>query len=291
MTPHLAHEPLSREQIVAATNIVSDVLGASALGVYLYGSAVAGGLRPASDLDVLVVSRRSLKGNERKAIIEHLLRISGHRAVGGPARPLELTILNRAAITPWRYPPSIELQYGDWMRADLERGELPKWPHPDPDAAILIETAWRAAVPLVGPPLATVLRSVPPADLGRAMVDSIPVLMPGIEEGTDIRNGLLTLARIWMTLGTGEIRSKAEAASWALMRLPHEHQSVLAHARAAYIGEVPEDWSEFAPRLRSHVDHVVERIQSLTTSSHPRCPSPTCPGASPDRPAGSSRRP
>jgi streptomycin 3"-adenylyltransferase len=96
------------------------------------------------------------------------------------------------------------------------------------------------------------------------MVDAIPVLMPGIEEGSDVRNGLLTLARIWTTLATGEIRSKDEAANWALAHLPYEHQSVLAHAGAAYLGEVPEDWSRLRPQLRPHVDHVVERIQSLT---------------------------
>jgi streptomycin 3"-adenylyltransferase len=86
--------------------------------------------------------------------------------------------------------------------------------------------------------------------------------MPGIEEG-DTRNGLLTLARIWTTLATGEIRSKDEAANWALARLPEQHRPVLAHARAAYLGEAPEDWRELALRVRPHVDHVVERIRTL----------------------------
>jgi streptomycin 3"-adenylyltransferase len=95
------------------------------------------------------------------------------------------------------------------------------------------------------------------------MVDSTPVLMPGIEEGNDIRNGLLTLARIWTTLATGEIRSKDEAAGWRLERLPEEHRAALAHACAAYLGEVTEDWRKLAPRLRAHVDHVVERIRTL----------------------------
>jgi streptomycin 3"-adenylyltransferase len=45
------------------------------------------------------------------------------------------------------------------MRAQLDRGELPKWPRPDPDVAILVEIARRVAVPLLGPPVAVV---VPP---------------------------------------------------------------------------------------------------------------------------------
>jgi predicted nucleotidyltransferase len=263
MTPYLTREPRSRAQIATAIDIVRDVLGDTVLGAYLYGSAVTSGLRPDSDLDILVISDRSLTGRERADLIRRLLPISGRRAVGGRARSIELTILARPALYPWRYPPSIEFQYGDWLRAKFERGELPEWPHPDPDVAVLVETARRAAVPLLGPPIAAVLESVPRADVVRAMVDTIPVLMPGIEEGDDIRNGLLTLARIWTTLATGEIRSKDEAATWALAHLPDEHRPVLAHARTAYLGEQPEDWRELGSRASLYVDYVVERIRTL----------------------------
>jgi hypothetical protein len=120
-------------KIAAVTDIIRDVLSDTALAAYLYGSAVAGGLGPDSDLDVLLVSGRSLGGDERAAIIQRLLPISGHRAVGGPAGSIELSIVAGPALTPWRYPPSTELQYGDWMRAKVERSELPEWRRPDPD--------------------------------------------------------------------------------------------------------------------------------------------------------------
>jgi len=137
------------------------------------------------------------------------------------------------------------------------------WPRLDPDAVVLIETARRAALPLLGPPAATVLETAPRADFARAMMDLIPILMPGIEEGDDRRNGLLTLARIWTTLATGEIRPKDEAADWALAQLPEEHRPVLAHARAAYLGEEPENWRDLEPRVRPHVDHLVSLIRTL----------------------------
>ena len=267
MTPSLAREPRSRDQIAATAQIVRDILGDAVLGAYLYGSAVAGGLRPHSDLDVLVVSSRSLEKHERAAIIQQLLPISGPGAIGGPARSIEITILARPALIPWRYPPHIELQYGDWMRAAIERGELPEWPYPDPDVTILVETARRAAVPLLGPPVAALTEPVPRADLVRAMADSVPILMPGIEEGDDIRNGLLTLARIWTTLATGEIRSKDEAADWALAHIPEEQRPVLAHARAAYVGEEPEDWRHLSPQVRPHVYKVVEHIRALAAEA------------------------
>lgn len=266
MTPSVALEPRSRDQIVAVTEIVREVLGDAVVAAYLYGSAVAGGLRPDSDLDVLVVSSRSLTDDKRAAIVERLLPISGRAAADGPARSIELTVLARPALSPWRYPASMELQYGDWMRAELERGEVPEWPRADPDVALLIETARRAAVPLRGRPARDVLDPVPQADLVRALLDAVPVLIPGIEEGDDRRNGLLTLARIWVTLASGEIVAKDRAADWVLARLPEEHRPVLAHARAAYLGEEPEDWSTLAPRVRPHLDHVLARIQSFTAA-------------------------
>ncbi|WP_149535295.1 aminoglycoside adenylyltransferase family protein [Siccirubricoccus phaeus] len=263
MTPSLLHEPRSRGQIVAATEILREVLGAEVVAAYLFGSAVAGGLRPGSDLDILAVSARSLTGGERSAIIRRLLPISGRNAIGGPGRSIELTIVARPALTPWRHPVTIELQYGEWMRAELEQGDAPTWPHPDPDAVVLIETARRAAVPLLGPPAVAILETAPRADLARAMLDLVPILLPGIEEGNDRRNGLLTLARIWTTLATGEIRPKDGAADWALAQLPAEHRPVLAHARAAYLAEAPEDWRDLEPRVRPHVDHVVALIRSF----------------------------
>ncbi|HEX7072971.1 MAG TPA: aminoglycoside adenylyltransferase family protein [Hyphomicrobiaceae bacterium] len=265
MIPALANEPESHAQIAATVDIVRDVLGEAVCAACLYGSAVAGGLRPSSDLDILVVSNQSLNSDAQAAIIRQLLPISGRHGIRGSARSLELSIVARSALVPWRYPPSIELQYGDWMRAEFERGKLPEWPKADPDVAVLVETARRASVPLFGEPISAVLEPVPRADLVRAMRDTVPVLMPGIEEGDDVRNGLLTLARIWTTLATGEIRPKDEAASWALTRLPEEHRAVLAHARATYRGETPENWSALGPRLRPHVDYVVARIDELAS--------------------------
>lgn len=263
MTPTLELEPRSREQIAAVANILRDVLGEAAIAAHLYGSAVVGGLRPGSDLDVFVVTTRSLTAEERAELVRRLLPISGRRAVDGPARSLEVSVVAQPDVRPWRYPPALQFQYGDWMRGEFERGQLPHWPYPDPDVVVLIETAHVASVPLFGPPARDVLDRVPRDDLVRAMVDAIPVLMPGIETGHDTRNCLLTFARIWTTLETGEIRPKDAAAAWVLPRLPEDHRPVLAHARAIYLGEAEERWDGLLDRVRPHVDYVVEQIRSL----------------------------
>lgn len=43
----------------------------------------------------------------------------------------------------------------------------------------------------------------------------------------DERNVILTLARMWQMMMTGEITPKDVAAAWAIPRLPKEHATLL----------------------------------------------------------------
>lgn len=244
-------------QTESIVRLVRDVLGTGVVGVYLHGSSVLGGLRPQSDLDVLVVSRRRTTAEERQALVGGLLKISGVYPRRGPDLPVELTIVVQSDVRPWRYPPRCEFLYGEWLRGEFERGVTPS-PEPNPDLALLITMAVRGNTPLFGPPPAEVLDSVPPEDLGRAIVAGVPGLLADLE--WDTRNVVLTLARIWTTLETGAIRSKDAAADWAITRLPPEHRPVLAHARAIYLGEEEEYWDDLRLRVRPYADYVVAAI-------------------------------
>ncbi|MBV2363188.1 aminoglycoside adenylyltransferase family protein [Streptomonospora nanhaiensis] len=253
------------DQAQETVAVLRRVLGPALAGAYLHGSAVLEGLGPHSDVDVFAVVHRPTTHRERRALVAGLLPISG-----APARPVELTVVAAADMRPWRYPPRREFQYGEWLRADYERGHVPE-PRPDPDLAPLVALVLRGDRPLYGPPPADLLDPVPDPDLRRAVAAGVPGLLAELEE--DTRNAVLTLARVWTTLATGEIRSKDAAAAWALERLPAEHRPVLARARAVYRGEHPEDWSDLRPALRAHAEHVAGVIAALA------------PGAA-DRPGG-----
>ncbi|MEU0585370.1 aminoglycoside adenylyltransferase family protein [Streptomyces sp. NPDC006132] len=216
------------------------VLGDSVLGVYAHGSATLGGLRPHSDVDVLAVVREPTTHGQRRALVEELLEVSGRGR-----RPVEMTIVVRDAVRPWRYPPACDFLYGEWLREDFERGVVPA-PGLSPDLAPVLTMVLLADAPLYGPRPAELLDPVPAADLRRAIVAGVPELMGELE--TDTRNVLLTLARVWSTLATGGIRSKDAAAAWAIERLPAAHRPVLAHARAVYLGEEREGWDDLDVR-------------------------------------------
>ncbi|WP_199815644.1 aminoglycoside adenylyltransferase family protein [Streptomyces griseus] len=247
-------------QVQEIVRLVGGVLGQDVIGTYLHGSSVLGGLRPASDVDVLVVSRRRMDEQDRRELLGGLLRISGSRH---NARPVEVTVVVQSEVRPWRYPPICDFLYGEWLRAEYEAGEVPR-PEPMPDLALLITMALTGDHPLAGPRPAQVLAPVPQADVVRASVAGIPGLLEDLD--SDTRNVLLTFARIWTTLATGEIKSKDAAADWALAQLPPEHRAALEHARRLYL-DCPyseESWSdELRARVRPHVARVLAEIDRL----------------------------
>jgi predicted nucleotidyltransferase len=255
------------DQAATIVSLLREVLGDAVLGVYLHGSAAAGQLHPDSDVDLLAVTARQTTEAERRELIERLLPISGRGDPTGRSRPLNLEIAVQADIRPWRYPPRLEFQYGDWYRPEFARGNLAPWESPNPDLAILLEMVLQADRPLFGPRPAELLDPVSPADLRRAMLDTIPALISYLDG--DERNVVLTFVRTWTALATGVMRSKDAAADWALPLLPAEHRPVLEHARAIYLGEAPEEWGDLMPRVRPFVDHVVGEIERVgrTTSS------------------------
>ncbi|MET7412692.1 aminoglycoside adenylyltransferase family protein [Streptomyces rubiginosohelvolus] len=240
------------------------VLGGNLIGAYLHGSSVLGGLKPASDVDVLLVSRKSMDEQERRALLEGLLSISGS---GDTARPVELTVGVQSEVRPWRYPPTCDFLYGEWLRAEYEAGTVPR-AEPMPDLALLISMTLTGDAPLTGPRPAQVLDPVPHADLVRASVAGIPELLDDLEG--DTRNVLLTLARIWATLATGRIMPKDAAAGWAVGQLPPEHRAVLEHARRLYLtcSYTEESWSEaLRTQVRPHVDGVLAEIERLSSGA------------------------
>jgi predicted nucleotidyltransferase len=254
-------EQADREQLDRVVELVGDVLGPDLVGAYLVGSAVLGGLKPESDLDVLAVTRRRTTRDQRRRLVERLLASSGQ----GGRRRIELTVVVESEVNPWRYPPRMDFQYGDWLRAQFEAGDPEPWPTTNPDLASLITMALLANRPLLGPPPADVFDPVPHDDLIRAITGELGALLDDLD--SDTRNVILTLARIWSTVETGAVRSKDAAADWALARLPEEQRAVLARARAIYVGEEEERWDDLRPRIRLHAEHVVARITPVAAAA------------------------
>lgn len=247
MVPEIAREAGRVVQLLAE--------GASA--GWLFGSAVDGGLRPDSDVDVLVVVDEPISEESRRAIVARLLTLSGEPGNDEGRRPLELTVVQRANLVPWRYPPVSELVYGEWLRQDFLRGTI-AGPTSDPDLAIVLHQVRQHSVTLWGDDADWPIAPVPRSALRRAIGDAQPGLLAGIDG--DERNVLLTLARMWMTLDTDEIAPKDVAAVWALQRLTPEQGELLALARLGYLGEVSDSWRDKSSRVAALVNLLGDKI-------------------------------
>jgi len=251
-------DPL-HEQLAAVVAPIKAVVGQDIVGIYLFGSAVVGGMRPGSDLDLFVVSRRSTTRDEQQWLVDLLARVSARRLRPSSWHPVELTIVVQAEVRPWRYPPRMDFQFGEWLRSDYDAGTLGSSTPLNPDVAVLISMVLLADRPLLGPRPAEVLPAVPFVDLTRAMLSGIDGLLEDLD--SDTTNVVLTLARIWSTSATGGIHSKDGAADWALARLPDEHRAVVARAREIYLGNEDERWDDLEARIRSAAEYVVREIQ------------------------------
>jgi streptomycin 3"-adenylyltransferase len=158
-------------QVQAILVGLHDLLGPELIGAYLHGSAVLGGLQARSDIDVLAVSATPLTHQQKERMIVRLLAVSGPDRDTVPPRPIELTIVVASEIRPWRYPPAVDFQFGEWWREEFEGGEADPWrSRIDPDLAVMIAIALRTDVPLTGPPASQVFDPVPQADFVQALL-------------------------------------------------------------------------------------------------------------------------
>lgn len=248
------------EEAVTALNILKRCLAKHLAGVYLYGSAVIGGLRPDSDVDILALTDCGLPEITRKDLTASLMEASGR--VGNPdgVRPLEVTVVNLRAIRPGRFPPRFEMMYGEWLRKDFEQGVLPR-PADNPDLAILLAQARESGVALLGAAPAEVLEPVPRQDIRRAIAESLPGLTESLKG--DERNVILTLARMWFTVSTGAFCSKDAAAAWAMPQLPPRHAALLDLAGKAYLGECEDHWEALQTQAASLAECMKKSVESM----------------------------
>lgn len=239
--------------------IIEDLLADKLLGLYLTGSAVDEGLRLCSDIDFLVIVDNSLSKAERRELCHKLLEISGEPGNLEGKRPLEVTVAVKRDIDPWSSFPFQDFQYGEWLRSQIEEGEVLDR-YMEPDLTIMLKSAFQKHEALLGPSLDQLISDIPDVCVREAIWNCVGEVV--LNTFGDERNSLLTLARMWSTLVTGKIVSKNAAATWALRHLPVEHQPPLQLAQQEYLGQTRvNDWREH----ERAVDGFLKYMLNVTT--------------------------
>lgn len=250
--------PEITNEAIQAQLVVEDVLGDSIIGIYLFGSAVVGGLKHESDVDILVAVSRPPGLLQRKALVARLMDVSGAIGSSQAIRPLELTVVSVSDVVPWQFPPRAEFVYGEWLREQFEAGSIPE-PACDPDLAIVLKKVRGNSLSLYGRGAAEVFEPVPIADIRRAIRHSLPTLLA--DAAGDERNVVLTLARMLLTAATGDIVPKDTAAEWAEGQAPPDHAVLLKYAREGYLGIIEDQWQDKHENFEALVSYMKNSIE------------------------------
>lgn len=249
-----------KQQLEDSLELLKMILGPDLLGVYLYGSSLVGGLQKYSDVDLFVVINRVTTSEEKNRLISNLLQISGIY-MKSIKRPIEMTIVQKAMVNPWQYPPHFDFQYGEWLRESFEKGIIAPWPGQEmSDLAIIVTQVLLKSKTLFGSEPEQLLAPVPYQDFMKAMLGDLDRLVDDLED--DTRNVLLTIARIWTTLETDAICSKPFAADWVMQHLPEVYQPVMMRAKSICIGAENEHWEDIELLIKPCADFIVNQINA-----------------------------
>ena len=250
------------EQVSQACAVIERHLASTLQAIHLYGSALDGGLKPYSDIDLLVTVSTRPDEAIRQALLLDLLTVSALPGGDKTLRALEVTVIAHDEVVPWHYPARRELQFGEWLRKDLLIGIF----EPavlDIDLAILLQKARQHSIALVGPAAEELFEQVPKQDFFKALTDTLKQWNSFADWSGDERNIVLTLARIWYSAATGSIVPKDVAADWVLERLPIEYQPILHEARQAYLGHSEDNLAVRTDQVAVFIPFVKSAIIDL----------------------------
>ena len=144
---------------------------------------------------------------------------------------------------------------------EFEHGNMEPWSTNEmPDLALLITQILLASNTLIGANPEQLFCKVPYKDFITAMIDACPNLISELD--SDVRNVLLTFARIWSTVETDTICSKLAAAVWVINHLPKKYRPVMERAKAIYNGEEEEHWNDIQELIKPCANFMLSKANN-----------------------------
>lgn len=249
------------EQLTNACNVIVGHLGNSVLAIHLYGSALEGGLKPCSDIDLFVTVKSAIDDALRRKLMEAFLHCSAYPGTKTDMRALEVTVVNYYDVVPWRYPARRELQFGEWLREDILKGVFEP-AQEDIDLTILLRKLSLASIPLIGKVASEIFEPIPEHDFKQALYSTLSLWQSESDWQGDERNIILTIARIWYSIQTGQIVSKEEAATWLIERIPLIYKPLVIQAKQNYLATDPEAFTPDAKEMNEFIYFAKQSIEN-----------------------------
>ena len=235
-----------------------EILKDNLVGIYLHGSAAMGCFQPKkSDLDLLIVVREPMTDAVKRQFMDMTLRLDAE----GPAKGIEMSIVQRDVCNPFVYPTPYMLHFSR-PHADLYRkdpdGYIRKMQGTDKDLAAHFTVIRSRGHCLYGLPAGEVFGAVPARDY----MDSLWYDVSGAEK--DIADHpmymILNLARVLAFVREKAVLSKREGGEWGLGNLPEEYRPLIRSALREY--ESGEDMRYDAGAAERYASFMLKQIAS-----------------------------
>lgn len=226
-----------RDFVINLLYKTKEILKEDFIGFYLHGSLAIGGFNSkSSDIDVLVITNKTMTVGTKRKLADLLLSFSNEPF------PVEISFLNEKQLNNWTHPCPFDFHYSEFWRGryqdDLSKstyqhlnGEVRN----DADLAAHITVLNHRGLSLEGPPINEVFPSVPRSHYISSIMGDFQECLENIEE--DPIYCVLNLIRVFWYLKEGVISSKQEAGNWGLSFLPKELGSTIQKVINSYADE------------------------------------------------------
>lgn len=241
---------------------IKKVLKEDFVGFYIHGSLSLGGFNPnCSDIDILVVTNKSMKVEIKRILAQYFLNQSTSPF------PVEISFLNKDQLKNWQHPCQFDFHYSEFWREryqyDLFMNSskfLNEDSNTDTDLAAHITITNHRGICVDGEPIDKVFPLIPKTDYISSILGDFQDCLQNIEDKPIYCS--LNLLRVYWYLKEGVISSKQDAAYWGLKNLPQDLRITVRNAVDIYTNK--RDTCSFnKDELISLRNYVAEKVQSL----------------------------
>ncbi|QFG01168.1 DUF4111 domain-containing protein [Psychrobacillus glaciei] len=243
-------------------NKTIEIIEGEFVGFYIHGSLAMGGFNPNnSDIDILVVTKNSLRENNKRVLAQLFLTYSKEPF------PIEISFLNEKQLNNWVHPCPYDFHYSEFWREryedDLLRGTnlyLNSEIKCDRDLAAHIMIINHRGICIKGRPIDEIFPLVPRSHYVSSIVDDFQECLVNIEQ--EPTYCVLNLIRVYLYLSEGIISSKQEVGILVKLFLPIEWHLTIQKAINYYMKDDQQDNFEINELLLFR-DYMNKKVQEL----------------------------
>jgi hypothetical protein len=242
--------------VIALCEVFSKTLTESLTGLYLHGSLAFGCYNPAySDIDLIAVSERALKTEEKIALLAEVAALEPL----APPKGIEFSVVRREVCTPFVFPTPYELHYSPAWRARCQADPLSLCAtqgKTDIDLAAHFTVIQTCGIVLYGAPVSAVFAPVPAGSYHASL------LADCADASINLKNQpastLLNLCRTLAAFQDNRVLSKLQGGQWALTHLDSWLHETIQTAMNAYQSRSAVETA--IPQAQKAADELLRQI-------------------------------